>query len=53
MNDNIRVLLLEGNLKVKVVGLIKETLLSVQYIRTLGILYVVKGTETIFILGTD
>ena len=52
-NDGTRVLSLGGNSKVKVVGLIKEASLSVQHIRTSGTLYVVEGTETILILGTD
>ncbi len=52
-NDGIRVSSLRGNPKVKVVGLVKETPLSVQYIRTSGTLYIVEGTKTILILGTD
>ena len=44
---------LEENPKVKIVGLIKKTSLSVQYIRTSGTLYMVKSTETILILGID
>jgi len=52
-NNKTRVSPLEGNLKVKVVGLIKKTLLSVQHIRMPGILYVIEGTETILILETD
>ncbi len=52
-NNSTRVSLLRGNPKVKVVGLIKEASLLMQYIKTLEILYVVKGTETIFILETD
>ncbi len=52
-NDETRVLLLGGNPKVKVVDLIKEASLSVQHIRTPGTLYIVEGTETILILGTD
>ncbi len=52
-NDETRVSPLGGNPKVKVVGLVKEAPLSVQYIRTLETLYVVEGTETILILGTD
>jgi len=52
-NNGIRVSPLEGNPKVKVVGLVKEAPLSVQHIRTSGTLYVVEGTETILILRTD
>src|SRR6266540_5970625 len=52
-NNETRVSPLGGNPKVKVVDLVKETPLSVQYIRTSGTLYVVEGTETILILGTD
>ena len=52
-NDDTRVLPLRGNPKVKVVGLVKETSLSVQYIRISGTLYVIEGIETILILGTD
>jgi len=53
MNDGTRVLPLGRNPKVKVVGLIKEAPLSVQHIKTPETLYVVEGTETILILGTD
>ncbi len=52
-NDGTRVLPLEGNPKVKVIDLVREAPLSVQHIRTPGTLYVVEGTETILILGTD
>ena len=52
-NNDTKVLLLGGNPKFKVIGLVRETSLSVQHIRTSGILYVVEGTETILILGTD
>ncbi len=52
-NDGTKVSPLEGNPKIKVVGLVKEAPLSVQHIRTSGTLYVVKGTETILILETD
>ena len=52
-NDRTRVSPLEGNPKVKVVGLVKEALLSVQHIRTSGTLYIVEGIKTILILGTD
>ncbi len=53
-NDGTRVLPLGENPKVKkVVGLVREAPLSVQYIRIPGTLYVVEGTETILILGTD
>ncbi len=53
VNDGTRVSPLGGNLKVKVVGLVKEAPLSIQHIRILRILYVVKGIKTILILGTD
>jgi len=46
-NNGIRGSPLGGNPKLKVVGLVKEAPLSVQYIRILGILYVVEGTKTI------
>ena len=52
-NDGTRVSPLGGNPKVKVIGLVREAPLSVQHIRTPGTLYVVEGTETILILGTD
>src|SRR6266540_4360115 len=52
-NDEMRVSPLGGNPKVKVIGLVQEAPLSVQHIRTPGTLYVVEGTETILILGTD
>src|SRR6266498_2339698 len=52
-NDGTRVSPLGGNPKVKVIGLVREVPLSVQHIRTPGTLYVVEGTETILILGTD
>ena len=52
-NDGTRVLPLEENLKVKVIGLVREVSLLVQHIRMPGTLYVVEGTETILILGTD
>ena len=52
-NDGTRVLPLEENPKVKVVGLVKKALLSVQHIRTSETLYMVEDTETILILGID
>ncbi len=52
-NDGTRVSPLGGNSKVRVVGLVKEAPLSVQHIRTSGTLYVLEGTKTILILGTD
>ena len=52
-NDGTRVSPLGGNPKVKVIGLVREAPLSVQHVRTPGTLYVVEGTETILILGTD
>ena len=52
-NDGIKVSPLGKNPKVKVIGLIREASLSVQYIRIPRTLYVVKGMETILILGTD
>jgi len=52
-NDDIKVLSLERNPKIKVVGLIKEALLSVQHIRISEILYAVEDTKTILILGTN
>ncbi len=52
-NDETRVSPLGGNPKVKVIDLVREASLSVQHIRTPGTLYVVEGTETILILGTD
>jgi len=52
-NDGTRVLPLEENPKVKVVGLVKEALLLVQHIRIPETLYVVESTETIIILETD
>ncbi len=53
VNDETRVSSLGGNPKVKVIGLVRETSLSVQHIKIPGTLYVVEGTETILILGTD
>ncbi len=52
-NDGTRVSPLGENLKVKVIGLVREAPLSVQYIRTSRTLYVVEGIETILILETD
>ncbi len=52
-NDGTKVSSLGGNSKVKVVGLVKEAPLLVQYIRISETLYVVEGIETILILGTD
>jgi len=52
-NDRIRVSPLGGNSKIKVIGLIKEASLLVQYIQISEILYVVKGIKTILILGTN
>jgi len=52
-NDGTRVSPLEENLKVKVVGLVREASLSVQHIRTSEILYVIEGIEIILILSTD
>src|SRR6266498_5462862 len=52
-NDGMRVSPLERNPKVKVIGLVREAPLSIQHIRTPETLYVVEGTETILILGTD
>ncbi len=52
-NDGTWVSPLERNPKVKVVGLVKEVPLSVQYIRIPGILYVIEDTKTILILETD
>ncbi len=52
-NDRTRVSPLGGNSKVKVVGLVKKALLSVQHIRTSETLYMVEDTETILILGID
>ncbi len=52
-NDRTRVSPLGGNPKVKVIGLVKETPLSIQHIRTPGTLYVVEGTKAILILGID
>ncbi len=53
VNDGTRVSPLGGNPKIKVTGLIRKASLSVQYIRILETLYVVKDTETILILGID
>ena len=52
-NDGTRVSPLGGNSKVKVISLVREASLSVQYIRISGTLYVVEDTETILILETD
>src|SRR6266498_1289828 len=52
-NDGMRVSPLGENPKIKVIGLVREAPLSVQHIRMPGTLYVVEGTETILILGTD
>ncbi len=52
-NNGTRVSPLGENPKIKVIGLVREAPLSVQYIRTPRTLYVVEGTETILILGTD
>ncbi len=44
---------LEENFKIKVIDLIREILLSVQYIRILKTLYVVDEIKTILILRID
>ena len=53
VNDKIRVLLLGGNPKIKVVGLIRKASLLVQHIRTLRILYIIENTKIILILETN
>ncbi len=52
-NDGIRVSSLKGSQKVKIISLIREASLLVQYIRMLETLYIVEGIETILILNMN
>jgi len=52
-NDRTKVVPLGGGSKVKVVGLISNALIAVQNLCILGSLYVIRGTESVVILGTD
>jgi len=53
LNDGTKVAPLEGGSKVKVIGLILNTPIAVQNLHTPGLLYVMGGTESVVILGTD
>src|SRR6266542_1803238 len=52
-NDGTKVALLGGGSKIKVIGLIPNAPIAVQNLRTPGLLYVMGGTESVVILGTD
>src|SRR6266498_4500087 len=52
-NDGIKVAPLGGGSKVKVIGLIPNAPIAVQNLRISGLLYVIEGTESVVILGTD
>jgi len=52
-NNRTKVALLGGRSKVKVIGLIPNALIAVQNLHTPGPLYVMRGTESVVILGTD
>jgi len=52
-NDGTKVVPLGGESKVKVIGLILNAPIAVQNLRTPGPLYVIGGTESVVILGTD
>ncbi len=52
-NDGTKVASLGGGSKIKVIGLILNAPIAVQNLRTLGPLYVMGGTESVVILGTD
>ena len=52
-NDIIKVVLLEGENKVKVIGFIPNTPIAIQNFRTSDPLYVMEGTESMIILGTN
>ena len=52
-NDGTKVAPLGGGSKVKVIGLIPNAPIAVQNLHTPGPLYVMGGTESVVILGTD
>src|SRR6266540_4297409 len=52
-NNRTKVAPLGGGSKVKVIGLIPNALIAVQNFRTPGPLYVMGGTKSVVILGTD
>jgi len=52
-NDETKVAPLGGRSKIKVIGLIPNISIAIQNLRTLGLLYVMGGTELVVILGTD
>src|SRR6266540_2457357 len=52
-NDETKVAPLGGRSKVKVIGLIPNAPIAVQNFCTPGLLYVMEGTESVVILGTD
>ncbi len=52
-NDRIKVALLKGKSKVKVIGLIPNAPITVQNPCTLELLYVIKGTESVVIFGIN
>ncbi len=53
LNDGTKVAPLGGGSKVKVIGLIPNAPIAVQNLHTPGPLYVMGGTESVVILGTD
>ena len=52
-NDRIKVALLERESKIKIIGLIPNMLIAIQKLYTLGLLYVIRETESVIILETD
>ncbi len=52
-NDGTKIVSLRGGSKVKVIGLIPNVPIAVQNLCTSGPLYVMGGTESVVILGTD
>jgi len=52
-NNRSKVALLEGENKVKVISLILNALIAVQNLHMPGLLYVMRRTESVVILGTD
>ena len=52
-NNRTKVASLGGESKVKVIGLIPNVSIAVQNLHTSGSLYVMRGTESVVILGTD
>jgi len=52
-NDGIKIASLGGRSKVRVIGFISNALIAMQNLCMLGLLYVIRDTESVVILGTD